>query len=102
MIKYSLIVTPGEKLKERKLADDMDLAIGELVEVKAAGIRLGHRGRVVNQFAGRYPLYAVQFRDSCIAFVERSELGKILPGEAVIDWGKDIIFQDMFEKETRP
>ena len=54
--------------------------INELVEVKASGIRLGHKGQVVNLFAGPgiRQLYAVQFPDSCIGYFERLELEKVL------------------------
>ena len=55
---------------------EVDFGINDSVEVKAAGVRLGHRGRVVNLFARSRPLYAVQFPDKCIGYFERGELGK--------------------------
>ena len=61
-----------------------DFAINELVEVKACGIRLGHRGRVVNRFAGSRLLYAVQFPDNCVGYFERWELK---PGFPISNWG---------------
>ena len=55
----------------------MDFVISELVEVKAPGIRLGHRGRVVNRFARNQLLYAVQFPDNCVGYFESWELEKV-------------------------
>ena len=59
-----------------------DCAINELVEVTAAGIRIGHRGRLVNRFACIPPLYAVQFPDNCIGYFQKLELNRVAPEEA--------------------
>ncbi len=56
----------------------LGLAIKEQVEVKASGIRLGHRGRVVNRFARSRPIYAIQFSDNCIGYFDGWELKKVL------------------------
>ncbi len=61
---------------------ELDFAANDLVEVETAGIRLWHRGRVVNRFARSRPLYAVQFSDSCIGYFEWWELKKVLPKDA--------------------
>jgi len=49
---------------------ELDLAINDPVEVKTPGIRLGHRGMVVNRFARACLLYAVQFPDNCVGYFE--------------------------------
>ncbi len=56
----------------------LGFAIKEQVEVKATGIRLGHRGRVTNRFSRSRPLYAVQFPDGCIGYFDGWELMKVL------------------------
>ena len=81
---------------------ELDFAISDLVEVKAAGIRLGHRGRVVNRFTRIRLLYAVQFPDNCIGYFERWELDPVAPGEAATDWERDNGFQDAADLETDP
>ena len=67
---------------------ELDIAINELVEVKAPGIRLGHSGQLVNRFAYSRPLYAVQFPDNCIGYFERWELEKIPPEELATEWAR--------------
>ena len=81
---------------------ELDFAINELVDVKASGIRLGHRGRVVNRFALPRPLYAVQFPDNCVGYFERSELEKLPPEDAATDWERGKGFQDIAELKTQP
>ena len=77
-----------------------DLAINDPVEVKAPGIRLGHRGRVVNRFARTRLLYAVQFPDNCVGYFERPELKEVPLGERAADWERDTGFQDVTGVET--
>ncbi|MBA7706540.1 hypothetical protein ES703_115394 [subsurface metagenome] len=79
---------------------EFDLAIKDLVEVKAPGIRLGHRGHVVNRFARTRPLYAVQFPDNSVGFFERSELEKVPPEGAATDWERGVGFQDVADLES--
>jgi len=79
---------------------ELDLAINDPVEVKAPGIRLGHRGRVVNRFARTRPLYAVQFPDNCVGYFERPELEKVPLGEGTADGERDTGFQDVTDVET--
>ena len=80
---------------------ELDFAISDLVEVKATGIRLGHRGWVVNRFARNRALYAVQFPDKCIGYFERWELEKV-PKETATDWERGKGFHDIADLETRP
>ena len=81
---------------------EVDFAISDLVEVKTAGVRLGHRGRVVNLFARSRPLYAVQFPDGCVGYFERGELGKAPLKETAADWERGKGFHDIAYLETRP
>ena len=68
---------------------ELDLAINELVEVKTPGIRLGHRGQIVNRFARTRPLYAVQFPDNWVGYFERWELERVVPEELATEWARD-------------
>jgi len=43
---------------------ELDFAMSDLLEVKVADTRLGHKGRVVNRFSRNWLLYAVQFPDN--------------------------------------
>ena len=52
-----------------------DFALGEPVEVKGGGARLGHRGWIADRLASNRPLYG-EFADKCIAYFERCELEK--------------------------
>jgi len=79
---------------------ELDLAINDSVEVKAPGIRLGQRGRVVDRFARTRPLYAVQFPDNCVGYFERPELEKVPLGEGSADGERDTSFQDVTDVET--
>jgi len=81
---------------------EVDFAINDPVEVKAPGVRLGHRGRVVNLFSRSRPLYAVQFPDGCIGYFERGELGKAPPKGTAADRERGRGFQDTAYLETRP
>jgi len=79
---------------------ELDLVINDPVEVKVPGIRLGHRGRVVNRFARARPLYAVQFPDNCVGYFEKPELQKVPLGEGTADGERDTGFQDVTDIET--
>ena len=79
---------------------ELDLVINDPVEVKVPGIRLGHRGRVVNRFARARPLYAVQFPDNCVGYFERPELQKVPLGEGTADGERDTGFQGQTDVET--
>jgi len=79
---------------------ELDLVINDPVEVKVPGIRLGHRGRVVNRFARARPLYAVQFPDNCVGYFEKPELQKVPLGEGTADGERDTGFQDVTDVET--
>jgi hypothetical protein len=81
---------------------ELDLAINELVEVKATGVRLGHRGWMVNRFARNRPLYAVQFPDKCIGYFERCELERAPSEVTATDWEAGKGFHDIADLETRP
>ena len=80
---------------------ELDLAIGDLVEVKATGIRFGHKGRVVNRFTSNRLLYAVQFPDNCVGYFERWEVEKVQSIEAATDWERGKGFHDIADLETR-
>ena len=73
----------------------MDFVISELVEVKAPGIRLGHRGRVVNRLARNRLLYAVQFADNWIGYFEKWELEKVPPEDTATDWEGERTSEDI-------
>ena len=76
-----------------------DFAINDLVEVKAPGIRLKHRGRVVNRFARSRLLYAVQFPDNCVGYFERSDLKHGFP---ISNWGhRQVPLVDMGKSRVR-
>ena len=79
---------------------ELDLVINDPVEVKVPGIRLRHRGRVVNRFARARPLYAVQFPDNCVGYFEKPELQKVPLGEGTADGERDTGFQDVTDVET--
>ena len=82
---------------------ELDLTAKELVEVKAPGVRLGHRGWVVDRFGHTRGLYAVQFADNCVGYFERRELEKVLPGE--LDAGSErgtSVYDIIDDLETRP
>jgi len=67
----------------------LDFAISDLVEVKATGIRLGHKGRVVNRFARTRPLYAVQFTNNCIGYFEGPEIERVTSEHVAFKLGKE-------------
>lgn len=78
-----------------------ELSINDLTEVKALGIRFGHRGRVMNSFMHNWSLCAIQFPDNCAGYLKRPELEKIPPSEAVTDWEKGLGFNDVADLESR-
>lgn len=67
---------------------ELGFAINEVVEVKAPGIQVGHRGWVVSRFAYSHSLQAVQFPDNCVGYFDRWELSRVPPKELAAEWKK--------------
>ena len=79
---------------------ELDLAINDTVEVKAPGIRLGHRGMVINRLGRARPLYAVQLTDNFIGYFERHEIEKVPLGDVTTDEERDTGFSDVADVGT--